>query len=63
MQITTRPFQDADLGRCLEIERAAVRSNHYLNDVIDYYRTTKGEFTPRAGRQFPGGDGQADRPV
>ena len=24
MQITTRPFQDADLGRCLEIERAAV---------------------------------------
>lgn len=36
MQITTRPFQDTDLGRCLEIERAAVRSNHYLNDVIDY---------------------------
>ena len=63
MQITTRPFQDAELGRCLEIERAAVRSNHYLNDVIDYYRTTKGEFTLALADFFPGGDGQADRPV
>lgn len=58
MQITTRPFQDADLGRCLEIERAAVRSNHYLNDVIDYYRTTKGEFTLALADSFPAGMGK-----
>lgn len=58
MQITTRPFQDADLGRCLEIERAAVRSNHYLNDVIDYYRTTKGEFTLALADNFPAGMGK-----
>ena len=58
MQITTRPFQDAELGRCLEIERAAVRSNHYLNDVIDYYRTTKGEFTLALADSFPAGMGK-----
>ena len=58
MQITTRPFQDTDLGRCLEIERAAVRSNHYLNDVIDYYRTTKGEFTLALADNFPAGMGK-----
>ena len=58
MQITTRPFQDADLGRCLEIERAAVRSNHYLNDVIDYYRTTNGEFTLALADSFPAGMGK-----
>lgn len=58
MQITTRPFQDTDLGRCLEIERAAVRSNHYLNDVIDYYRTTKGEFTLALADSFPAGMGK-----
>lgn len=58
MQITTRPFQDADLERCLEIERAAVRSNHYLNDVIDYYRTTKGEFTLALADSFPAGMGK-----
>ena len=58
MQITTRPFQDAELGRCLEIERTAVRSNHYLNDVIDYYRTTKGEFTLALADSFPAGMGK-----
>ena len=35
-----------------------MRSNHYLNDVIDYYRTTKGEFTLALADNFPAGMGK-----
>ncbi len=45
MQITTRAYTDQDLEQCQVIEHAAVRANHYLKDVVDYYRTTNGEFT------------------
>ncbi|MCI8934681.1 MAG: hypothetical protein HFE80_09280 [Clostridiaceae bacterium] len=45
MQITTRPFQVEDLPVCLQIEAAAVSSNHYFKDVVDYFTTTKGELT------------------
>lgn len=45
MEFTTRAFSAPDLPDCLAIEQAAVRSNHYLADVLDYYTTTRGEFT------------------
>ena len=46
MEIKTRAFRHEDLEACLEIEKAAIKGdNHYLKDVEDYYRTTRGELT------------------
>lgn len=45
MEIRTRAFQREDLAACLQIEAAAVPSNHYFKDVLDYFATTKGELT------------------
>lgn len=41
-----RAFNEKDLANCLDVEFSAIKGdNHYLNDVLDYYSTTKGEFT------------------
>ena len=46
MEIKTRAFRHEDLEACLEVEKAAIKGdNHYLKDVEDYYRTTRGELT------------------
>ena len=43
--IQLKAFALEDLNACLEVEKAAVKSNHYLKDVVEYYATTKGELT------------------
>lgn len=46
MAITTRAFRPEDRKVCLEIEQAAIKgNNHYTDDVLAYYNTTRGEFT------------------
>ena len=58
MEFTTRAFSAPDLPDCLAIEQAAVRSNHYLADVLDYYTTTRGEFTVVCAEGKPIGIGK-----
>lgn len=58
MKITTRPFEAADLEQCLNIERSAVSSNHYLKDVVDYYNATTGELTVALADDQPVGVGK-----
>ena len=61
MQITTRAFAPQDFERCRWIEQGAVKANHYLADVIDYYRTTAGELTVACVDGQPVGMGKLTR--
>ncbi len=59
MEIKIRAFQEGDLAACLEVEAAAIKgSNHYMNDVLDYYRTTRGEMTVAEAEGQPVGMGK-----
>lgn len=43
MEISVRSATEKDLGDCLAVEKAAMKDYCYLDDVWDYFNTTKGE--------------------